>query len=87
VRRSFFNAVATVNVVTAQVNVSRAFVNVDADDVKVLPMSETASTTKIQLMRTENISSVKRVRYLTKFEAEVTEETNKIRDVQSPVHA
>jgi hypothetical protein len=79
--------VETVYVVTAQVSVSNAFVKVDADDENVLPISETASTTKIQLIRTEKISSVKRVRYFTKFEADVTEDIIRIRDVQSPVHA
>ena len=78
---------ATANVVAAQVSVSNAFVIVDAEDEKVLPISETASTTKIQLIRTEKISSVKRVRYFTKFEADVTEDIIKMSDVQSPVHA
>ena len=71
----------------AQTRVNRALVKVDAGEAKVLPTSETASTTKIVLIKTENISSVKRVKNLTRFEAEVTEETNKIKDVQSPVQA
>jgi hypothetical protein len=79
--------VETANVVTAQVSVSNAFVKVDADDENVLPISETASTTKIQLIKTEKISSVNRVRYFTKLEADVKEDTSKMRDVQSPVHA
>jgi hypothetical protein len=67
--------------------VRSAFEKVDAADAKVPPMSETASTTKMPLIRTEKISSVKRVRYFTKLDADVTEETNKIREVQRPVQA
>ena len=70
----------------AHVRVSRAFVNVDAGDENVRPISEPASMTKIALVRTENISSVKRVRYFTRCDAEVTEDKSRSAEVQSPVH-
>ena len=71
----------------AHTRVRRALVKVDAGDEKVRPMSETASMTKIQLINTEKISSVKRVKYFTRFDAEVIEEINKMRLDQSPVQA
>ncbi len=58
---------------TATIVVKRPLVNVDAGFVKERPMFCTASTTKIKEMRVEKISSVNRVRYFTKFEADVTE--------------
>jgi hypothetical protein len=67
--------------------VSNAFTKVDAGDIKVPPMSDTASTTKMVEMSTEKISSVNRVRYLTKLDADVIDETRSIPDVQIPVHA
>lgn len=78
---------ATVNVTVAHTKVNNALVKVEAGEVNVRPTSETASTTKMALMSTENISSVNRVKYLTRFDAEVTEHTNKMREVHRPVHA
>ena len=68
------------------INVNIALVNVEIGDTNVPPTSLTASTTKIVEMRTEKISSVNRVRYFTKLEAEVMELKNNIPDVQRPVH-
>jgi len=51
----------------------RPLVNDDAGLVKLRPMFCTASTTKINEMRVEKISSVNLVRYLTKLDADVTE--------------
>ena len=73
-------------VVEAMINVNIALANVDAGETNVPPTSLTASTTKIVEMRTEKISSVNRVKYLTKFEADVMELKNKIPAVQRPVH-
>lgn len=61
--RSFLSTVETVNVVVAQTKVNKAFVKVDDVEEKVRATSETASTTKIALIKVENISSVNRVRY------------------------
>jgi hypothetical protein len=86
-RRSFFRVVAIVYVAVAVTSVSKAFVKVDAELENVRPMSETASTTKMALMSVENISSVNLVRYLTRLDAEVSEETNRIAEDQRPVQA
>ena len=67
-------------------SVSNALVKVESGEVKVPPISLAASTTKIVEIRTEKISSVNLVRYLTKFEAEVMELKNKIAAVHRPVH-
>mmetsp|Transcript_57538 Transcript_57538/g.153685 ORF Transcript_57538/g.153685 Transcript_57538/m.153685 type:complete len:207 (-) Transcript_57538:613-1233(-) len=83
--RSPFSRVAMVKVEAAHVNVNRALVKVEAGDEKVRPTSDTASKTNMQLISNEKISSVKRVRYLTRLEAEVIEEANKIADVHNPV--
>jgi hypothetical protein len=83
-RRPLRTLVST-NVTLAQTNVSSAFVKVEEGDENVLPISDTASTTKMALMSTEKISSVKRVRYLTKFDAEKSEHSNRIPAVHSPV--
>ena len=69
------------------VSVSKAFVNVDAGDINVPPISEAASTTNIVDMRTAKISSVNRVRYFTKLDADVIDDRNKIADVHRPVQA
>jgi hypothetical protein len=53
--------------------VRRPLVNEDAGLVKLRPMFCTASTTKMKEMSVEKISSVNRVRYLTEWDAEVTE--------------
>jgi len=66
--------------------VRRALVNVETGLEKVPPTSETASTTKIVEIKTEKISSVNRVKYLTRLEADVMEERNKIAAVHNPVH-
>mmetsp|Transcript_6123 Transcript_6123/g.7119 ORF Transcript_6123/g.7119 Transcript_6123/m.7119 type:complete len:177 (+) Transcript_6123:776-1306(+) len=87
VLRSPLSNVAVPNVVEATARVRRAFVNVDAGDKKVPPTSLTASTTKIVEIKTEKISSVKRVRYFTRFDADVMEDANRIPDVHKPVHA
>ena len=62
-------------------------VKVEAGLEKVPATSEKASTTKIVLMRVEKISSVKRVRYLTRFDAEVMDDTKRMAAVQRPVQA
>ena len=67
--------------------VNSALVKVDVGLVNVAPISDTASMTKIVEMRREKISSVNRVRNLTKFEADVKDETNRIAEVHNPVHA
>ena len=67
--------------------VSNALVKVDAGDMNVPPMSDAASTTNMVEIRTEKISSVNLVRYLTKFDADVIDERNRIPDVHIPVHA
>jgi hypothetical protein len=85
--RHFFSITDTKKVLTAVTSVSRAFVNVVETFVKVRPTSETASITNIVLMRTENISSVNLVKYLTRFDADVIEQTRRMKDDQSPVHA
>ena len=77
--------VALPYVTVAMVSVSKALVNVDAGDINVPPISEAASTTKIVDIRTAKISSVNRVRYLTKLDADVMEDRNKIADVHRPV--
>ena len=82
-----FNVVATVYVVHAQTRVNNAFVKVDTGDTNVLPISDAASTTKMQLISTEKISSVNRVKYFTKLEPDVTADRNRIADVHNPVHA
>ena len=58
---------------TATISVKRPLVNEDAGFVKDFPMFCAASTTKMKEIKVEKISSVKRVRYLTKFEADVIE--------------
>ena len=79
--------VARVKVVEAQVSVSKALVSVDAGEVKVFPTFVSASTTKITLISVEKISSVKRVRYFTKFDADVTDDKKRMAEVQRPVQA
>ena len=85
--RSFFNDDARTKVVVAQTNDKRPLVNVDRGDVNVPEISVTASTTKIVLIKTENISSVNLVKYFTKLDPDDTDDTNKINDVHIPVHA
>lgn len=58
---------------TATIIVKRPLVKEDAGFVKDFPMFCTASTTKINEINVEKISSVKRVRYLTKLDADVME--------------
>ena len=65
-------------VVTATISVKRPLVNEDAGFVNDFPMFCVASTTKIKDIRVEKISSVKRVRYLTKLEADVMELNQKV---------
>jgi hypothetical protein len=67
--------------------VNKALVKVEPGLVNVPAISETASTTNIVEMSTEKISSVNLVKYLTRFEAEVTDDKNRIADVHKPVHA
>lgn len=67
--------------------VKSPLVKEDAGLVKLRPMFWAASTTKMKDIRVEKISSVNLVRYLTKLEADVTELTNKIPEVQIPVQA
>jgi hypothetical protein len=62
-------------------------VNVDSGDVNVPPTSLIASITKIVEIKTEKISSVNLVRYLTRFDADVMDERNRIALVHNPVHA
>jgi len=57
----------------ATMTVSRPLVKEDAGLVKLRPMFCTASTTKMKEMSVEKISSVNLVRYLTEWDAEVTE--------------
>ena len=75
--RSFFRDDARTNVVVAHANDRSPLVKLERGDVNVLAISDVASTTKIQLIRTEKISSVNRVKYLTKLDPDVMEETNK----------
>jgi hypothetical protein len=83
-----FRTVADPNVTDAQVNVNRALVAVvEMGDANGLEISEIASKIKMVLMRTENISSVKGVRNLTIFDAEVRDATHSIPPVHRPVHA
>ena len=77
--RSFFNDDARTKVVVAQTNDKRPLVNVDRGDVNVPEISV--------LIKTENISSVNLVKYLTKLDPDDTDDTNKINDVHIPVHA
>lgn len=58
---------------TATITVSRPFAKEEAGLMKDFPMFWAASTTKMKEIKVEKISSVKRVRYLTKFEADVME--------------
>lgn len=67
--------------------VKSALVKVEAGLVNVAVISDTASMTKMVEMRREKISSVNRVRYFTKFEADVKDEMSKIVEVHKPVHA
>lgn len=80
-----FNKVAVPKVVEATVIVNNALVNVDIGEVNVLLTSDTASITKIAEINTEKISSVNLVRYLTKLDADVIDDRNKIPAVQKPV--
>ena len=84
-RRNFLSVVAMRKVVEAVSTVRSALVKVEAVLVKVRPTSDTASTTKMALMRVEKISSVKRVRNLTRLDADVMDETNRMAAVQRPV--
>mmetsp|Transcript_14605 Transcript_14605/g.33777 ORF Transcript_14605/g.33777 Transcript_14605/m.33777 type:complete len:208 (+) Transcript_14605:1960-2583(+) len=77
--------VAMEKVTAAQVRVRSDFVKVSAGELNVLLMSETASATKMELIRTEKISSVNRVKYLTRFEPEVMADRNRIAEVHKPV--
>jgi hypothetical protein len=77
--------VVSIYVTLAQTNVKRACAKVAVADENVRPTSDTASTTKIALINKEKISSVKRVRYLTRVDAEKREQTSRIPAVQSPV--
>ena len=72
-------------VTEVQSRVSKALLKVEPGEVKVLLTSETASTTKMVEMRTLKISSVNRVMYLTRFDAEVNEDMARIPDAQIPV--
>eukprot|EP00978_Attheya_sp_CCMP212_P013383 scaffold33692_cov59-Attheya_sp.AAC.4 len=56
----------------------------DANDLEI---SDIASKINMALMRTENISSVKGVRNLTIFDAEVSDATHNIPPVHRPVQA
>ena len=64
---------AVKNVETATIVVKSPLVKVDAGSVNERPIFCTASTTKMKDISVEKISSVNRVRYLTKFDADVTE--------------
>jgi hypothetical protein len=79
-----FNIVAMVNVDVAQSSVINAFGNGPANEPAT---SDTASTTKIALIKVEKISSVNLVKYLTRLDADVNEEMNSIAEVHNPVHA
>jgi hypothetical protein len=82
-----FRMMADPKVTMAQVKVKSALVPVDTGDVKVLATSVTASKRNIELIRTEKISSVNRVKYLTRFDAEVSADTSNIPAVHRPVQA
>ena len=58
---------------TATISVKSPLVKDDAGFVKLRPMFCAASTTKINEIKVEKISSVNLVRYLTKLDADVTE--------------
>lgn len=58
---------------TATIVVKSPLVKVDAGSVNERPIFCTASTTKMKDISVEKISSVNRVRYLTKLDADVTE--------------
>ena len=64
---------AVKNVETATIVVKSPLVKVDAGSVNERPIFCMASTTKMKDISVEKISSVNRVRYLTKFDADVTE--------------
>ena len=72
------------NVVEAQITVRSAVVK---GPEKLLNTPAVASTTKMTLIKVEKISSVKRVRYLTKLDADVTLDVKRMNDVHRPVHA
>lgn len=73
------------NVVPAHINDRSAFGKVVIEKVRAISLH--ASNTNMKEMRTLNISSVNRVRYLTQLEKLVMLETNKINEVQIPVQA
>jgi hypothetical protein len=82
---SFLRDVPSMNVVPAHINDRSALGKVVIE--KVLAISLHASNTNMKEIRTLNISSVNRVRYLTLLEKLVVLETNKINEVQIPVQA
>lgn len=84
VLRTFLVTDANVKVDAAQVKVSKAF---DKGPEKLAMTGDTASTTKMREINILKISSVKRVRYLTKLEAEVKLDAMRIPLVHKPVQA
>jgi len=80
--RNPFNMVAMVNVDVAQRSVINAFGNGPA---KEAPTFDTASTTKMTLIKVENISSVNRVKYLTRLDPDVRDAMSRMADVHNPV--
>ncbi len=85
VLRSPFKKVDVAYVTVVKVKVNKAFAKLEDGLENVALTSETASTMKIALIRTEKISSVNRVKYLTRLDADVIEEIKRIAAVQSPV--